>query len=168
MAQTVKNLPAVQQTPFWSLGQEDPLEEELATHSSILAWEIPWAEEPGGLQSMGWQIVAYCWVTNIYLLIVFFGGGESCRESHEQSPSVPLVTNFLIIQLKMMSFLLLTNHIWAEVLKPCVLPQINNKHFRSFLYVPITLLSCDVHAQIFLPLFYYPGVAIKNPSHISI
>ena len=38
-----------------SLGQEDPLEKEMATHSSILAWEIPWAEEPGGLQSMGWQ-----------------------------------------------------------------------------------------------------------------
>ena len=44
MAQTVKNLPAVQETQLCSLGQEDPLEEELATHSSILAWKIPWAE----------------------------------------------------------------------------------------------------------------------------
>ena len=55
MAQQVKNLPARQETPVWSLGQEDPLEKEMATHSSILAWEIPWAEEPGGLQYMGSQ-----------------------------------------------------------------------------------------------------------------
>ena len=56
MAQKVKNLPAMQETretQVWSLGQEDPLEKEMATHSSILAWEIPWTEEPGGLQSMG-------------------------------------------------------------------------------------------------------------------
>ena len=43
----------------WSLGQEDPLEEELATHSSILAWKIPWTEEPGGIQSMGLQRVGH-------------------------------------------------------------------------------------------------------------
>ena len=48
----VKNLPAKQETQFQSLGQEDPLEEEMATHSSFLAWRIPCAEEPGGLQSM--------------------------------------------------------------------------------------------------------------------
>ena len=45
-----------------SLGREDPLEEETATHSSILAWKIPWTEEPGGLQSMGWQRVRHDWV----------------------------------------------------------------------------------------------------------
>ena len=48
----VKNLPAKQETWVRSLGQEDPLEEAMATHSSILAWEIPWTEQPGGLQSM--------------------------------------------------------------------------------------------------------------------
>ena len=47
VAQTVKNLPAMQETQVWSLGQEDPLEKEMATYSSILAWEIPWTEEPG-------------------------------------------------------------------------------------------------------------------------
>ena len=52
MAQTVKNLPAMQETQVQCLDQEDPLEEEMATHSSILAWRIPWSEEPGGLQSM--------------------------------------------------------------------------------------------------------------------
>ena len=50
--QMVKNLPAVGETEVQSLGQEDPLEKEMATHSSILAWEIPWTEEPGGLQTM--------------------------------------------------------------------------------------------------------------------
>ena len=45
----------VQETRTWSLGQEDPLEEEMATHSSILVWEIPWIEEPGGLQPVGSQ-----------------------------------------------------------------------------------------------------------------
>jgi len=49
----VKNLPAVQEMEFWSLGQEYPLEKEMATHSSIHAWIIQWTEEPGGLQSLG-------------------------------------------------------------------------------------------------------------------
>ena len=49
IAQMVKNLPAMQETQVRSLGQEDPLEKEIATHSSILAWRIPWTEEPGGL-----------------------------------------------------------------------------------------------------------------------
>ena len=53
VAQMVKNLPAVQETWVRSLGQEDPLEKEMATHSSILAWRIPWMEELGGLQSNG-------------------------------------------------------------------------------------------------------------------
>ena len=51
----VKNLPAMQEVWVQSLGQEDPLEEEMATRSSILAWRIPWIEESGGLQSMGSQ-----------------------------------------------------------------------------------------------------------------
>ena len=53
MAQTVKNLPAMLETWVRSLVQEDPLEKGMATHSSILAWRIPWTEEPGALQSMG-------------------------------------------------------------------------------------------------------------------
>ena len=66
LAQTVKNLPAVQETQVWSLGQEDPLEKGMATHSSILAWIIPWTEDPGGLQSMGSQRVGHNWVTNAF------------------------------------------------------------------------------------------------------
>ena len=58
-AQTAKkkNLPAMQETQIQTLGQEDPLEKEMATHSSILAWRIPWTEEPGRLQFMGLQRV---------------------------------------------------------------------------------------------------------------
>ena len=59
VVQTVKNLPAMQETQVWSLGQEDPLEREMATHSSILACKIPWMEEPGGLQFMGSQKVGH-------------------------------------------------------------------------------------------------------------
>ena len=55
IAQVVKNLPAMQETWVQFLGQEDPLEKEMAIHSSILTWKIPWTEEPGGLQSMGSQ-----------------------------------------------------------------------------------------------------------------
>ena len=55
MAQLVKNIPAIQETCVGSLGQEDPVEKEMATHSSVLPWEIPWTEEPGRMQSMGSQ-----------------------------------------------------------------------------------------------------------------
>ena len=66
MAQRVKNLPAMQETQeTWvqSLSWEDPLEEEMATHSSILSWEIPWTEEPGGFQSKGSKKLRQDWVT---------------------------------------------------------------------------------------------------------
>ena len=59
MAQMVKNPPAVQETWVPSLGQEDPLEKEVAPHSSILAWRIPWTEEPDRLQSTGSQRVGH-------------------------------------------------------------------------------------------------------------
>ena len=59
MAQRVKFLPAMRETQVRSLGLEDPLEKEMATHSSILAWKIPWTEEPGGLQSLGSQRVGH-------------------------------------------------------------------------------------------------------------
>ena len=58
VAQTIKNLPAMQEMQVRSLGQKDPLEKDMATHSSILAWKIPWTEGPAGLQAMGSQ---KCW-----------------------------------------------------------------------------------------------------------
>ena len=59
VSQSVKNPPAMQETQIQFLGWEDPLKKEMAIHSSILAWEIPWTEEPGGLQSMGLQTVGH-------------------------------------------------------------------------------------------------------------
>ena len=59
VAQTVKNLPAMQENWVPSMGQEDPLEKGMAMHPGILAWKIPWIEEPGGLQSMGLQRVGH-------------------------------------------------------------------------------------------------------------
>jgi len=59
LAQRLKCLPAIRETQVRSLGQEDPLEKEMATHSRILAWRIPWTEKPGGLQSMGSQRVRH-------------------------------------------------------------------------------------------------------------
>ena len=59
VAKRLKRLPATWETWVRSLGREDPLEKEMATHSSILAWRIPWIEEPGGLQSMGLQRIRY-------------------------------------------------------------------------------------------------------------
>ena len=56
----------MQETQVWSLGQKDPLEKGMATHSSILAWKIPWAEEPGGLQSIESQRAGHDWVTNTF------------------------------------------------------------------------------------------------------
>ena len=61
----VKRLPAVWESRVWSLGWEDTLEKEMATHSSTLAWKIPWTEEPGRLQSMGSQRVGLDWVTSL-------------------------------------------------------------------------------------------------------
>ena len=65
VAQTAKHLPAMQETQVWSLSGEDPLEKEMEAHFSILAWKIPWMEEPGRLQSMGWQRVGHDWVTSL-------------------------------------------------------------------------------------------------------
>ena len=74
VAQMVKNLPAMQETWVWSLVQEDPLEKGMATHCSMLAWRIPWTEEPGRLQSMGLQRVRHYWAhihTHTFFFILF-------------------------------------------------------------------------------------------------
>ena len=71
-AQMVKHLPTMREAPVRSPGQEDPLEKEMATHSSILAWKIPWTEEPGRLQSTGSKRVGHDWATSLlwFLLLL--------------------------------------------------------------------------------------------------
>ena len=85
VAQMVKNLPAMQETWVRFLGQEDPLEKGKAPCSRILAWKIPWTEEPGGLQSMGSQRVRHDWTTNTFTF--------SCNERWK-SPSPAVKCNF--------------------------------------------------------------------------
>ena len=71
MAQKVKNLSAMQDTWVWSLGREEPLgAKEMATHSSIFAWRIPWMKQPGRLQSMGWQRVVHDWATSLHFNMI--------------------------------------------------------------------------------------------------
>ena len=82
MAQTVKNLPAMQETWVQPLGWEDPLEKEMATHSSILAWKIPLTQKPGGLQSMRKKRVGHDWVNNSFK--------EKKKESHNWSQALCL------------------------------------------------------------------------------
>ena len=72
----VKNLPAMQEMWVQSLGQEDPLEKGMATHSTILAWRIPWPEEPGGLRSMGLQRVRHDWATHTLTFVGSFYNGR--------------------------------------------------------------------------------------------
>ena len=67
VAQRSKRLPAMRETWVWSLDREDLLEKEMAAHSSILAWRIPWTEEPGGLQSTGLQRAGHDWATSLVL-----------------------------------------------------------------------------------------------------
>ena len=72
VAQTVKRLPTMPETRVQSLGWEDPLEKEMATHSSSRAWKIPWTEKPGRLQSMGSQRVRHDWVTSLHLTYLLY------------------------------------------------------------------------------------------------
>ena len=67
----VKHLPAMRETQVQPLGRGDPLEKEMATHSSTIAWKIPWTEEPGRLQSMGSQRVRHDWVTSLHFNVLF-------------------------------------------------------------------------------------------------
>ena len=81
MAHTVKNLPAMQETWVWSLDWEDPLEKGTATHSSILAWKIPWTKEPSGLQFMGSPRVRHDWATNTRTIQCTFKNVFLCSQS---------------------------------------------------------------------------------------
>ena len=73
LTQLVKNPRTMQETPVWFLGWEDPLEERTATHSCILVWRIPWTEEPGRLQSTGWQKVRLDWATFTFTISYSLG-----------------------------------------------------------------------------------------------
>ena len=90
VAQRLKHLPPMQETRVRSLGQEDPLEREMATHSSILAWRIPWTEEPGGLQSTGSQRVGHDWVT-LLTMRPSRNAVVNCRLQEFWNPALPVI-----------------------------------------------------------------------------
>ena len=106
VAQIIENLPTMQETQVPSLGQEDPLEEEMATHSSLLAWEIPWTEEPGGLPSLSpwWATVPESLVGPVGLSDEHFHFFSFClycaprlgsQEVHMQSPWHNISTQYM-------------------------------------------------------------------------
>ena len=98
VAQTVKNLPVTQETLVRSLGQEDSLEKGIASHSSILAWRIPWTEEPGGLQSMGWQ--SQTWLSDQYFyfhMVTLFNFLRKCQTVFQGPFYIPTATHGVLI-----------------------------------------------------------------------
>ena len=92
----VKNSPLVQETWVQSLGGEDPLEKEMATHSSILAWKIPWTEEPGRLQSMGSQRVG---LNNFTFFLSAVKGNAGHTFNQDLGDSAPLNCPLIILQI---------------------------------------------------------------------
>ena len=96
MAQTVKSLPAVQEMGVRSLCRDDPLEKEMSTHSSILAWKIPWTEEPGRLQSMGSQRVG---LNNFTFFLSAVKGNAGHTFNQDLGDSAPLNCPLIILQI---------------------------------------------------------------------
>ena len=93
VAQIVKNMPTMQETQVWSLGQNDPLEKGMATHSSILAWRIPWTEEPRGLQSTELQWVRHNWGVNTSLTIKVVW----CKRTYEYFQNRWYILTFFLV-----------------------------------------------------------------------
>ena len=122
VAQRVKRLPAMQETWVWSLDQEDPLEKEMATHSSIFAWRILWTEKPGRLQSMGSQRVGHDWATSLHSRFI-----EAVRDSLGKT----LRMSCYLRKITVFLFTIFSNdgknlswsefHINKETNKPCLL-----------------------------------------------
>ena len=98
VAQRLKRLPTMRETWVRSLGWEDPLEKEMAIHSSILAWRIPWTEEPGGLQSTGSQRVGHYWATSLHFNILICPGilMENLMTSQKLTKGLNELANMLI------------------------------------------------------------------------
>ena len=141
----VKRLSTMQETWVRSLGQEDPLEKEMATHSSTIAWKIPWMEEPGRLQSVGSQRVGHDWVTSLLLSLPTASPGQ-------QPPiraSLPETFPF-----SLESFPMPRHRWWWQT--PLLQQALNKQAFLIwlvFVYFPIGNVRC-------FPLFLY--LNLKN------
>ena len=159
VAKNLTSIQELQKTRVWSLGQEDPLEEGIATHSSILAWRIPWTEEPGGLQPMGSQRVGHDW------------SDSSCSSVQTQGWSSPPLLSVCLfyrspdlwgILLCSVPYLYIPNNIvlkaWCLSLRPKrSLP--GKTWITDLKYVPILHWSCDLSM-----VFDRPGLVPKSTS----
>ena len=151
VAQRVKNPPAVQETGVRSLGRKDPLEKGKATYSGILAWRIPWTEEPGGLQSMESQTLEHNWVTNTHIslylgLFWWFSGKESTYSAGdtEEKGSIPGLGRSLEKGMATHSSILAWRIPWTE--EPGGLQFIGLhevRQYRSNLAHSINLYTCS-------------------------
>ena len=156
VAQTITNLPAMQGTWAWSLGQGDLLEKGMATHSSILAWRIPWTEKPCGLQSMGLQRVIHDWMTNtstFHFFMFFFLFPGSFPATYK------LTKISFILKTKSLEFMLLFQAIaWF-------LFSFSTQHLETGL---LYLLSLTPHLPFFPPLTLVSAGGVGGCAHLSI
>ena len=160
MAQRLKRLPVMRETWVRSLGQEDPLEKEMATHSSILAWRIPWMEEPGGLQCSGSQRVGHDWVTSlslsgskcIHILSVAYRSVQSFWGEHPcKTCSLSKITEATELSCSILGTVLRTSlrrktiskwWVWnLEILNPLI----KIYHQRSLKVSKMLILNCSKH-----------------------
>ena len=130
VAQTVKNLPVIRETRVRSPGWEDPLEKEMAAHSSILAWKIPWTEEPGGLQSTGSQRVGHNLATKQHRGYMFYPLGELWNYYHVAI----LKPNLKVKPLKQLYFFYV----------------LSRKFCQASTYVRFLCINVNVNLQVFL------------------
>ena len=128
--QMVKNLPAMQETWNQSLGWEDPLEKEIATHSSILAWKILWMEEPGGQQSVGLQTVGHGWVTKH-------------STAHAFNKILPSTHHNIIFLLEISSLALISWKRDFSLLNIALNRMLEHKA-SCFLSIPVSLQGCQM------------------------
>ena len=126
VAQMVKNLPAMQEIGVRSMGWEDPLQKGMATHSIILAWRIPWTEEPGAWSLAGcspWvQRVGYDWATNTHTSVVYICQSQSPNSSH---PSFPTLMSICLFSMSVSLFSVLQIR---SSMCGCVLHEIKNQY----------------------------------------
>ena len=144
VAQTVKHLSAMKETQVWSLGWEDPLEKEMATHSSILPWKIPWTEELGRLQSMGSRRVRHGWSTSI------FTSWYTAPQSKSHPALLLCVGLGYITALKPKSWFIDLLEIYVYTIKPFIFYSFKKKtivvwwHIEQSVFHIYSLMSLDI------------------------